>query len=209
MARSARLTKIAGLVLAGGQATRMGGGQKALLELGGRTLLARVLERLAPQVDLIAITANRDLERYAPFDLSVLTDTIEGFPGPLAGVLSGMRWASEQGCSHIVSVAGDTPFFPLDLVERMAAEPSAIAMAATRDEERGVLRQPTFGLWPVDLADDLEASLMEGTRKIVAWANRHGVGEIVYDPEPFDPFFNVNTPDDMDVALGYVEAFGL
>jgi len=132
-----------------------------------------------------------------------------GFPGPLAGVLTGMRWAAEQGCSHIVSVAGDTPFFPADMVARMQASGAVIAMAATRDDQRGVLRQPTFGLWPVDLADDLEAALNEGTRKIVAWANRHGVGEVVYEPDPFDPFFNVNTPDDMDVAHGYVEAFGL
>jgi len=209
LARSQGLSKTAGLVLAGGLATRMGGGQKALLDLGTRPLLSFVLERLEPQVDVVALNANRDLDRYRAFGHPVLTDTMDDFPGPLAGVLTGMRWAEERGFTHIASVAGDTPFFPNDLVAGMEQADAAIILAATRDPERGVLRQPTFGLWPVNLADDLEAALIDGTRKIVAWANRHGVAEVIYEPEPFDPFFNVNTPDDMAVALEYVETFGL
>jgi len=188
------VTKVAGLVLAGGQATRMGGGQKALIEMGGSSLLTRVLERLAPQVDLIAINANRELERYQAFGHPVLTDTLKDFPGPLAGVLAGMHWGQSQGCSHILSVASDTPFFPMDLAARMEATPATIRMAATLDPERGILRQPTFALWPVQLADDLENALKEGLRKIVLWANRHGVEEVVFEPDPIDPFFNLNTP---------------
>lgn len=201
--------RTAGLVLAGGQATRMGGGQKALLEISGKSLLARVLERLAPQLGDIAISANSEPELYAPFGLPVLPDTLEDFPGPLAGVLSGLRWAKGLGFSHIVSVAGDTPFFPDDLVSRLEASGGVIGMAATHDPDRGAMRQPTFGLWPVDLADDLESALKEGTRKIVVWANRHGVSEVVYPSQPFDPFFNVNTPGDMLTAKEYVEAYGL
>lgn len=203
------MTKTAGLVLAGGQATRMGGGQKALMDMSGRTLLARVLDRLESQVDQIAINANRELERYEAFGHPIVTDTLKDFPGPLAGVLTGMRWAEDQGFSHIVSVAGDTPFFPNDLVARMEAASGVIAMAATRDPKRGVLRQPTFGHWPVALADDLEQALKDGMRKIVAWANPYSVAEVIYDPTPFDPFFNVNTPDDMIVASQYAAEHGL
>ncbi len=187
----------------------MGGGQKALLELAGETLLDRVLRRLSPQVECVAINANRELERYAGFGLPVLSDTLDDFPGPLAGVLTGMRWAADQGFTHIASVAADTPFFPDDLVARMVVASGPIVLAATRDPERGILRQPTFGLWPVDLADDLEQALSAGTRKIVAWANLHGVAEVVYDPDPFDPFFNVNTPGDMLTARSYAAEFGL
>ena len=203
------MSRIAGLVLAGGLATRMGGGQKALLKMGGTTLLARVLERLTPQVDQVAINANGDLGQYSAFGAPVLPDTLDDFPGPLAGVLAGMRWAEREGCAHILSVAGDTPFFPKDLAARMRDAGGTIKMAATRDPERGVMRQPTFAFWPVDLADDLEAALQGGLRKIVLWADRHGVETIVYDPDPFDPFFNLNTPGDIVTANGYVEAYGL
>ena len=193
------MTRVVGVVLAGGLATRMGGGPKALLRVGGQTLMDHVIKRLQAQVPDIAINANADLERYEDFGFPILRDTIAGHLGPLAGVLAGLRWAQTKGATHVVSVAGDTPFFPDDLVVRLLAaiDPDhPIALAATLDPERGALRQPTFGLWPVDLADDLEEALSDGLRKIVAWTDRHGTGIAEFSPEPFDPFFNVNTPDD-------------
>ncbi len=203
------MSRVAGVVLAGGLATRMGGGQKALRKLGGKTLLERVLHRLQDQVDTVAINANRDVAQYEPFGYPVLRDGIENFPGPLAGVLAGMRWAGTEGFSHIATVAGDTPFFPTDLVAKLKPAAGPIALAATRDAERGEMRQPTFGLWPVDLADDLEEALNDGVRKIVLWADKHGVGTVAFDPEPIDPFFNVNTPDDMVEAERLVAEFNL
>lgn len=207
------MDRIGGLVLAGGLASRMGGGQKALLELNGQPLLARVLAHLSDQVDTIAISANAELERYAVFGVPVLTDTMPGHLGPLAGVLSGLRWAEGAGLDHVVSVAGDTPFFPGDLVARLDAArragEGAIAMAATPDPERGSLRQPTFALWPTSLADDLEQALSKGIRKIVLWADRHGLELAAFPATPFDPFFNVNTPDDMQAAMRMVAEFDL
>ena len=195
--------KIAGLVLAGGLARRMGGGQKALLPLAGRPLLAHVLDRLAPQVDAIALNANAEPAAYAPFGHPVIADTLSGHLGPLAGVLAGLRWAAPIGYTHIASVAGDTPFFPPDLTARLATgltKATPIAMAATPDPQRGLSRHPTFGLWPVALADDLEAALNTGLRKVVAWTDPIGCATVEFPVTPFDPFFNVNTPADMAEA---------
>ena len=191
----------AGIILAGGQARRMGGSDKALLALAGRPLLAHVIDRLAPQVDEIAINANGEPERFAAFDLPVIADTVPGFAGPLAGVLAGMRWAAARGHSHVVSAAADTPFFPGDLVETLwaALGDDPIAMAVTRDPERGLSEHPTFALWPVDLADDLEYALTKGhMRKIIVWTSRHGCGRAIFGGD--FPFFNVNTPEDLAAA---------
>lgn len=202
--------RIAGLILAGGKSTRMGGGQKALLPLAGIALLDRVIARLAPQVDEIAINANRDLDRYRAAGLPLVSDTVPDFAGPLAGVLAGMRWAAPRGATHVASVAADTPFFPPDLVAQLGAglSPEArIAMAVTPDPARGQARHPTFALWPVDLADDLEASLLAGIRKIIAWSDRHGTARVTFPARPYDPFFNVNTPDDMQKAERIAAAY--
>jgi len=193
--------RIAGVILAGGLARRMGGGDKALVEVGGETLLGRVIARLKPQVGEIVLNANGDPARFASFGLPVVPDTVEGFAGPLAGVLAGMRWAAPLGYTHVASAAGDTPFFPADLVARLAAavteSGSQIAIAATNEPGRGVSAQPTFGLWPVALADDLEAALcVESLRKIVVWAARHGCARAVFDAAGH-PFFNINTPGDI------------
>lgn len=194
--------RIAGVILAGGLARRMGGGDKALLRLGGETLLARVVARLRPQVEEIVLNANGDPARFAEFGLPVVADTVEGFAGPLAGVLAGMRWAAARGYTHVASAAGDTPFFPADLVARLreAAETSGspIALAATNDPERGLTEHPTFGLWPVALADNLEEALSVGhLRKVIVWTSRHGAARAVFDDAGTFPFFNVNTPEDM------------
>ena len=185
----------------------MGGGEKALLALAGKTLLERAVVRLAPQVEGIAVNANREMAQYEAFGHPVLADTIDGHQGPLAGVLTGMRWAAREKATHVVTVAGDTPFFPETLVRDLEAAlmpGAAIAMAAGPDG-----RHPTFALWPVDLADDLDTALRAGTRKIVAWADQHGVAKVDFPVEPYDPFFNVNTPEDMETAEAMAEAHAL
>ncbi len=192
----------AGVILAGGLARRMGGGDKALLQAAGRPLLGHVIERLAPQVAEVAINANGDPDRFAGFGLPVIADTVEGFAGPLAGVLAGMRWAAGRGHTHIASAAADTPFFPGDLVDRLWAVKGQlpISMAATNDPERGLSEHPTFALWPVDLADDLEYALTDGNmRKVIVWTSRHGCARAVFEEDGM-PFFNVNTPEDLAEA---------
>ena len=197
-----------GIILAGGLATRMGGGDKALLPLGRGTLLSSVVDRLEPQVAGIALNANGDPGRFDG-TLPVIADSIEGFAGPLAGVLAGLDWAAERGADWIVTAAGDTPFFPCDLVPRLmlATEEAQapIALAATLDPERGPMRQPTFGLWSVALRDDLRAALEDGTRKVVVFTQAHGAAQAVWPDQPFDPFFNVNTPEDLARAETLLE----
>ncbi len=189
-----------GVILAGGLATRMGGGDKCLLPVAGRPMLGRVIDRLAPQVEAIALNANGDPARFADWGVPVLGDSVEGFAGPLAGVLAGLDWAAGQGAERIVTVAGDTPFFPADLVARLTAAAeaagTAIALAATPEGDR-VVRHPTFGLWPVALRNDLRAALEGGLRKVVLWTDRHGAATALFPTDAGDPFFNVNTPDDL------------
>lgn len=192
-----------GVILAGGLATRMGGGDKGLLALGGQSLLARVIDRLEPQVAGLALNANGDAARFADLGLPVLPDTVEGYAGPLAGVLAGLDWAAGHGAESIVTAAADTPFFPEDLVPRLllAGEGMAhpLVLAATREEGK-LYRHPTFGLWPVALRDDLRAALEGGLRKVVLWTDTHGGRVAEFPTHPFDPFFNVNTPEDLAEA---------
>ena len=183
-----------GVILAGGQATRMGGGDKGLLPLGTGTILSHVIARLEPQVDDLALNANGDTARFAALGLPVISDSIAGFAGPLSGVLAGLDWAAGKGASHIVTAAADTPFFPCDLVPQLilaAQEADAqIALAYTPDG-----RHPTFGLWPTALRDDLRAALQDGLRKVVLWADKHGCAAADFPDDA--AFFNVNTPDDL------------
>jgi len=190
-----------GVILAGGQSRRMGGGDKALLALGGRPVIGHVIARLAPQVAGLAINANGDAARFDDFGLPVIADSIAGFAGPLAGVLAGLDWAATQGASHIVTAAADTPFFPTDLVARLQAAADEagvpIALAASPDPLRGMNRHPTFGLWPVALRDDLRAALQGGLRKVVLWTDRHGTALAEFSSAAADPFFNINRPEDL------------
>ncbi len=194
------MTVPVGVILAGGQARRMGGGDKALLALGGIALLEHVSRRFAPQVAQLALSANGDPGRFGS-DLPVLPDPVAGFAGPLAGVLAGLDWAARLGASHLVSAAVDTPFLPRDLVDRLigaargAGRP--IALAASGSPPRP---QPTFGLWPVALRDDLRAALETGTRKILDWTDRHGAAMAAFAADPLDPFFNINRPRDLTRA---------
>ncbi|MHA6346552.1 molybdenum cofactor guanylyltransferase MobA [Roseivivax sp. CAU 1761] len=199
------MTAPLGVILAGGRAMRMGGGDKGRLMLGGESLLDRVIGRISPQVADLALNANDDPARFADLGLPVLADSVSDRPGPLAGVLAGLDWAAGQGARTIVTVAADTPFFPCDLVPRLllAAEGMdyPLALAATPDPAHGRVRHPTFGLWPVALRHDLRRALTEeGLRKVVLWTDRHGGREALFPAEPFDPFFNVNTPEDLAAA---------
>jgi molybdopterin-guanine dinucleotide biosynthesis protein A len=164
--------------------------------------MQRVIDRLEPQVAGLALNANGDAERFRELGLPVLADSIEGYAGPLAGVLAGLDWAAAQGAETIVTAAADTPFFPCDLVPRLllAAEgmEHPLALAATLDAERGTARHPTFGLWPVALRDDLRSALEGGLRKVVQWTDRHGGREAEFPDEA--AFFNVNTPEDLERA---------
>ena len=182
------------VILAGGQANRMGGGDKGRLMLGDQSLIQRVIERITPQVDAVVLNANGDLSRFDDLDLPVVADSIAGFPGPLAGVLAGMDWAAEQGHEWLISVAADTPSFPRDLAARLAEHDTPVVLAATPDPERGRLPQPTFGRWRVALRDDLRAALNEGVRKIRQWTQAQGETLVVFDE---GDFFNINTPDDL------------
>ncbi|NDR56800.1 molybdenum cofactor guanylyltransferase MobA [Aliiruegeria sabulilitoris] len=198
-----KAANIPAVILAGGLARRMGGGDKPLREIGNRRLLDLVIDRLSPQASSIALNANGPTERFDAFGLPVIPDSLPGYVGPLAGVLAGLDWAAELGASEIVSVAADTPFFPRDLVDRFRTERGAaqIVLAATPHPSKGALRQPTFGLWPVALREDLRQALESGVRKVVQWTDVHATVEVVFDaPDGRDPFFNVNTPADLDIA---------
>lgn len=193
--------RVAGVLLAGGLARRMGGGDKCLLELRGRPMLAHAIDRLAPQVTALAINANGDPARFAAFGLPVLPDVVEGFAGPLAGVLTGMVWARAQvpGAVWLMTAATDTPFFPADLVERLraAAGDAEVVFAASAGRTH-----PVFGLWRLALLEDLRRALVdEDERKIDRFAGRYRVAEVAFRAEPFDPFFNVNRPEELDEAM--------
>src|SRR6266550_5910691 len=186
------------LVLAGGLARRMGGGDKARIRIGGRTILDRVLERLKPQCRGVILNANGDPSRFADTRLPVVADSVPDFAGPLAGVLAGLDWTAAHAaeCEWMASVPGDCPFLPPDLVARLHAARSAAGtpLACARS---GEWRHPVVGLWPVALREDLRRALVaEGLRKIEIWTARHGVTVADWTAAPVDPFFNVNTPED-------------
>jgi molybdopterin-guanine dinucleotide biosynthesis protein A len=187
-----------GLVLAGGLARRMGGGDKGLIRIGGATILERALARVGPQCAGLIINANGDPARFARFGLPVVADDVEGFAGPLAGILAGLDWlaANEPAIGWLASVPGDCPFLPRDLVRRLNAARTA-ARVPLACAKSGDWRHPVVGLWPVDLRTDLRrAVVVEGLRKIEMWTARHGVALAEWPAEPVDPFFNVNTPED-------------
>ncbi len=187
-----------GLVLAGGLARRKGGGDKARLCIGGATILQRVLACIGPQCDRVIINANGDPARFADTGLPVVADSIPDFAGPLAGILAGLDWAAAhaRNCEWLLSVPGDCPFLPKNLVARLheARRAAGTPLACARSAE---WRHPVIAIWPVDLREDLRRALLDdGVRKIEIWTPRHGVAIADWPAEPVDPFFNVNTPDD-------------
>ena len=194
--------KIVGLLLAGGQSRRMGGGDKALQVIGGVSLLQRVIERLQPQVETLVLNTNGDPARFASFGLAVVSDSVPGFAGPLAGVLAGLDWTVEHrpDCTHVVSVATDAPFLPRDLVTRLLRdmEKSGAELACAAS---GGQPHPVIGLWPVRLREDLRRAIVDETvRKVDVWTARHRLAVVPFPDEPIDPFFNANRPEDLTTA---------
>lgn len=191
-----------GLILAGGLARRMGGGDKPLKAIGGVTILNRAIARMKPQCRALILNANGDPKRFAATGLPVVADDVPDFAGPLAGILAGLDWAAANApdMEYLASVPGDCPFLPRDLVARLhqvrAAANQPLACARSGD-----WRHPVVGLWPVRLRHDLRQALIgEGLRKIELWTARHGIAIADWPLEPVDPFFNVNTPEDAAAA---------
>ena len=191
-----------GVVLAGGLARRMGGGDKPLREIGGRTILARVIARLEPQCECLVINANGDPRRFASFGLPVIADGVQDYPGPLAGILAGLDWAAANRprAPFILSAPGDCPFLPRDLVARLSqaliADNAELAVAASQGQSH-----PVIGLWSVALRDALRHALVvEGLRKVGQWTARCRLATVAWPAEPLDPFFNANTADDLAEA---------
>jgi molybdopterin-guanine dinucleotide biosynthesis protein A len=208
-----RSSEIVGVILAGGRSSRMGGGDKCLVELAGRPLLAHAIERLQPQVVRLVINANGDPSRFAAFGLPVVPDRDGAFKGPLAGILAGMDWARSHapGAGLIATAAADTPLFPGELVERMKlalTEKSRIAIASS-----GGHAHPVFGLFPMELADDL-ARFLDRSPKLaaMAWIDRHPWTSVEFQPansQAVDPFLNMNTPDDLAAMQSEMAQKGL
>ena len=201
---------VVGVVLAGGLSRRMGGGDKALLALGGRTILDHVIERARPQVSHLALNANGDAARFARFGLPVIADVVEGHAGPLAGVLTGLEWAAVHApqCHWLASLACDAPFLPDDLVRRLldAVERDGAEMACAASDGR---HHPVFGLWPVALRHELRRAVIdEGVRKVDAWTGRYRLAVADFEAAPTDPFFNANRPEDLAQAAAILERMG-
>ena len=193
---------IPGVLLAGGLARRMGGGDKPMRTIGGKTILERVITRLAPQCDGLILNANGDPARFAPFGLPVIADDVADFPGPLAGILAALDWmaANRPEVKRVLSAAADCPFLPRDLVARLecarAAENAELAVAASDGQTH-----PVVGLWSVHLRDELRHALVrEDIRKIDRWTARYPLATVSWPVTPLDPFFNANTIDDIAEA---------
>ena len=194
--------KIPGVLLAGGLARRMGGGDKPMRTIGGRTILDRVITRLAPQCDGLILNANGDPARFAAFGLPVIADGVADFPGPLAGILAALDWvaANRPGVALVFSAAADCPFLPRDLVARLhqalVAQQAQLAVAASDGQSH-----PVIGLWSVALRHELrQALVVEDVRKIDRWTARYKLATVSWPTTPLDPFFNANTMDDIAEA---------
>ena len=198
---------IPGIILAGGLSRRMGGGDKGLLMLGKTTIIERVIDKISPQVGSLAININGDSSRFPDYKLPIIPDSIKGYLGPLSGILAGMEWAFKNGNRYIATVAADTPFLPDDFIKRLHAMVKSknlnIGIAASRIlSGDDVFIHPTFGIWEVALKDDLRDALANDTRKIMFWAKKFKLDYYYFDTSDklSDPFFNINTPDDLEEA---------
>lgn len=198
---------IPGIILAGGLSRRMGGGDKGLLMLGKTSIIERVIDKVSPQVGSLALNINGDSSRFPDYKLPIVPDSIKGYLGPLSGILAGMEWAFKNGNRYIATVAADTPFLPDDFIKRLHAMVKSknlnIGIAASRIlSTDDVFIHPTFGIWEVGLKDDLRDALANDTRKIMFWAKKFKLDYYYFDTSDklSDPFFNINTPDDLAKA---------
>jgi molybdopterin-guanine dinucleotide biosynthesis protein A len=196
------MSKVPGVLLAGGLARRMGGGDKPMRQIAGRSILDRVVARLAPQCDGLILNANGDPARFASFGLPIVPDSVADFPGPLAGILAALDWATvnRPDVSLVLSAAADCPFLPRDLVARLhqalVAEEAQLAVAASEGQSH-----PVIGLWSVALREELRHALVvEDVRKIDRWTARYRLATVTWPTKPLDPFFNANTMDDIAEA---------
>ena len=200
---------VVGVLLAGGQSRRMGGGDKCLRPLGATTILAHVIARAAPQVEALALNANGDPSRFAEYQLPVVADSVPGYAGPLAGILAGLDWVAQRftGDADVVSFATDAPFVPDDLVVRFLAarEQQGVDLVCASSGGRA---HPVFGLWPVGLREELRAGMRDGVRKVDSWTARYRLVAVDFPVIPFDPFFNTNRPEDLTAAQSLIGASG-
>jgi molybdopterin-guanine dinucleotide biosynthesis protein A len=199
-------TEIVGLILAGGLARRMGGRDKAFLPFAGSDLVHRAVARLSLQCDRVIINANGERYRFAALELPVVSDTVAGFAGPLAGILAGLDWlATHVPTARLLSVPVDGPFFPDDLAARLegAADAQGVTAACAQSGGR---RHGVYALWPVGMREELRRALtVDGLRKVDTWLAQHDVAVAEWPTQPFDPFFNVNTPDDLARAEQHLQ----
>ena len=198
---------VTGVLLAGGKSQRMGGGDKCLLRLGAKRILQHVIERAQPQVNHLVLNVNGDLGRFSEFKLPIVSDSVVGFAGPLAGGLAGLDWSANNtpNSDWVVSFAADTPFFPMDLVPRLlnAVDGQRGILACASSDNR---HHPVFGIWPAELREELrEAIVQDDIRRIDSWTSRYDLKIVNFDYEQIDPFFNINNPKDLRLASVYVD----
>jgi molybdopterin-guanine dinucleotide biosynthesis protein A len=193
---------IVGILLAGGKSRRMGGGDKCLLQLGGKTILQHAIDRATPQVGNLILNINGDPDRFSHYNLNIVSDDIGNFAGPLAGVLTGMYWVKENHpeCKWIVTFPTDTPFFPMDLASQLydavSDNKAELACAAS-----GGRHHPVFGIWPVNLFAALKVAMIDnGVRKIDDWTSGYNMKTVKFEFRKIDPFFNINRPEDLQYA---------
>lgn len=191
--------RVLGVLLAGGLARRMGGGDKPLKTIAGISILDRVIGRLVMQCDGLIMNANGDPARFSFTGLNVVPDILPDYAGPLAGILAGMDYAATHGFANILTVSADSPFLPRDLALRLILERRGqkLKLACAKS---GGFTHPPIGLWDVELRHDLRTALLDGERKIDRWTKKHGVAEVEWPTLPYDPFFNANTPEDLAAA---------
>ena len=197
---------VIGVLLAGGLSRRMGGGDKNLLHLGGQSILARSIDRIKPQVSHLILNANGDASRFSEYGLPVIKDVIDGYAGPLAGVLTGLEWAFENqpGCQWVATFPTDAPFLPTDLVSKLmqAATTEGADMACATSKGR---THPPIAVWPVRLKEELRRAMIdEDMRKIDAWTAQYNIVHVAYDNPDIDPFFNINRPENLNEAEHYL-----
>jgi len=195
--------RIAGVIIAGGRSSRMGGVEKVFLEVGGRRIIERIIERMGPQVDRLAINANGDPTRFHATGLTVIPDFPDSVRTPLAGFHAALRWTKAAGFDWLMTLPSDAPFLPHDLLVRLAASKQRATIAASNGQEHYLT-----GLWSVALTETLDDALRTGMFRVKDWANHVGAVAFEWPPQPFDPFFNVNAPEDLAEAQAIAAEFG-